>query len=527
MTKRKNKKKKKEKVLKDHKQKGKILTPPMVTAFSDRLAFTKWSNDLPNLVWIGLLFDGLGEKRAVHICENFVSIVKNILGNNDRKALCFISEYSNIEKEYIKQIKESLSEKNILNELQTSLYPLVSLYKKCPLRFLYSKNDLEKSKIDFDKSISIMKRVVKNTLDRRGREAMLVQTTAVYIMGITEKLAFVRGQSIGNIEAIIDYPDTEESRKVASGVRAGLGVMRAMFEKSEAIEWCTYFWNHGYEISICELQKPFFTELSKKQKESLDKVYDITKEYQKDLFKEVENLWWRIKIDISNPIKDEVLGGLISRQARLAGSIISNESLWTLDLGRIIQRCMVDTHITLTWLIKEGKQEDFENFIEYGLGQEKLLLEHLKIRLDEKDPKFNEKSEEIEHRKNWIDSQLLTNFLPVNIGNWTKKNVRKMAEEADCMDIYNLSYTPFSNAVHGMWNTLAKINLKFCTNPLHRFHRVPSLGEPPIYFGIIIQSAEIMDLSFKEWAKCKGAEITSQTLSANLKNELGKILSDF
>jgi len=372
-----------------------------------------------------------------------------------------------------------------------------------------------------------MKRVVKNIIDRRGREAMLVQTTAVYIMGITGKLAFVKGQSIGNIEAIIDYPNTEESRKVASGVRAGLGAMRALFEKPEAIEWCTYFWNHGYGISTCELQKPFFTELSKKQKESLDSIFNITKEYQKDLFKEVENLWWKINIDISNPIRDEVLGGLIARQARLAGSIITNDSLWTLDLGRIILRCMVDTHITLTWLIKEGKQEDFEKFIEYGLGQEKLLLEHLKIRLNEKDPKFNEKSEEIEYRKNWIDSQLLTNFLPVNIGNWTTKNVHKMAEEADCIDIYNLSYTPFSNAVHGMWNTLARINLKFCTNPLHRFHRVPSLGEPPIYFGIIAQAAELMDLSFLEWANCKGVKIAKKTSSTNLRNEIEKILLNF
>jgi hypothetical protein len=527
MSKRKSKRKKKtEKVLKDHKRNGKIFTPPIVTAFSNRLKLTKWSDDLlPNLVWIGLLFDALGEKKAVYVCENFVNTIRDILGEKDKRNLSFISEYSSIKNENIERLKESLSEKKLLNVLQKSLYPLVSLYGECPLKFLYDKNALEKFRIDIDKSLAIMKRVVKNILNKRSIEAMLVQTTAVYIMGITGKLKILKDQSLGNIETILDYPNTDESRKVAAGVRAALAGMRSLYDNKNAAKWCTYFWNHGYEISVCEIQKPLFTELSKKQKESLDKIYIIVREYQKKLFKEIEDLWWETKVNISSPIKDEVLGGLIARQARLATAIITNDYLWTLDLGRIIQRCMVDTHITLKWLIKEGKKEDYEKFIEYGLGQEKLLLEHLKIRLDESDPEFKEKSKEIEYRKGWIDSQLLTNFLPVNIGNWTTKNIRKMAKETDCIDIYNLSYAPFSNAVHGMWNTLARINLKFCINPLHKFHRIPSLEDPPVYFGIITQTAEIMDLSFLEWANFKSFKTKEQTSSANLRNEIKKILS--
>ena len=219
------------------------------------------------------------------------------------------------------------------------------------------------------------------------------------------------------------------------------------------------------------------------------------------------------------------MGGLIARQARLASVIISNDILWALDLGRIILRCMVDTHITLVWLIKKGKEEDYNNFIEYGLGQEKLLLEHLKIRMDKSDSEFANKSEKIDERKNWINSQLLTEFLPVNVGNWTTKNVRNMAKEADCIDIYNLSYTPFSIAVHGMWNALARINLKFCINPLHKYHRVPSLEEPPIYFGIIVQATEIMDKSFLEWAISKGVKSVTSASSKELIKEMKSILS--
>lgn len=509
------KKNKNKKVLSDHQQKGKIFTPPLITALSDRLQFTKWTDDLlPNLVWIGLLFDKLGERKAINVFENFVEIVKDILGEQDKKILIFIPEYCSLNNEQIEKIKESLAVKNVLNELQESLYPLISLYSQCPLKFLYNENDLEKLKTDIDKSLSAIKRVVKNILDRRSKEAMLVQTTAVYIMGLTGRLKFAEGQAPGDIETIFDYPKTDESKKVATSIRATLGAIRALYDNQEAINWSTYFWNHGYEISVCEIQKPFFQELSKEQKESIEKIYKVVKGYKKELYKEIEDLWTTVSINIANPIKDEVLGGLIARQARLATAIISDDNLWTTDLGRIIQRCMVDTHITLAWLIKEGKQKDYEKFIEYGLGQEKLFLEHQKIRLDESDPEFKEKNEEIEFRKSWIDSQILTSLLPVNVGNWIQKNARVMAEEANCMDIYNLAYTPFSNTVHGIWNTLARINLKYCINPLHKLHRVPSLEEPPIYFGIIIQTLEV-----------KGVKINGQMASTNLKDKLNEILS--
>ena len=93
----KRKKKKLKRVLDDHKQQGKVFTPPMITALSDKLNFTKWSNDLlPNLVWIGLLIDELGEKEAINIFENFADVVKNIIGPSNKKILSFIPEYYDI-----------------------------------------------------------------------------------------------------------------------------------------------------------------------------------------------------------------------------------------------------------------------------------------------------------------------------------------------------------------------------------------------------------------------------------------------
>jgi hypothetical protein len=48
-----------------------------------------------------------------------------------------------------------------------------------------------------------------------------------------------------------------------------------------------------------------------------------------------------------------------------------------------------------------------------------------------------------------------------------------MAEEAGCLDLYRLAYTPFSAAVHNMWHHVADHNLTGCRSPLHQHHRVP------------------------------------------------------
>lgn len=103
----------------------------------------------------------------------------------------------------------------------------------------------------------------------------------------------------------------------------------------------------------------------------------------------------------------------------------------------------------------------------YGYGQTKLaFLKNLK--LDDL-PNFLtlEMLEGIANEDMWIEYQ------DIKLGNWSDKNLRKMAEEAGLKDTYDRYYDNLSGYVHGNWSAVRHSVFGVCLNPLHRFHRIP------------------------------------------------------
>lgn len=83
----------------------------------------------------------------------------------------------------------------------------------------------------------------------------------------------------------------------------------------------------------------------------------------------------------------------------------------------------------------------------------------------------------VELRKKWLNNQLFDFLTEVDIGSWSGLSTRAMAEEANCLDIYNYAYTPFSSATHSMWTHVARHDLKACHNPIHKKHRMPYIND--------------------------------------------------
>lgn len=181
--------------------------------------------------------------------------------------------------------------------------------------------------------------------------------------------------------------------------------------------------------------------------------------------------------DFSENEVHEVLGALLARQSTLAIQLAENPSIWNGNIAPIILRAMADVHITTVWILNDPVERS-RQFIRYGLGQAKLNLEHRKADLDpdKPDPKAHAFIEALEE---WINLQRFTWLTEVNLGSWSGKSVREMAEEGGCLDFYNFVYSPFSSCTHSTWEHLERYNLRECQNPLHRFHRVPAVMDHP------------------------------------------------
>jgi hypothetical protein len=232
----------------------------------------------------------------------------------------------------------------------------------------------------------------------------------------------------------------------------------------------------------------------KLQQEYNRKLFDLMESYGQIVNSGLNERWGKLEIEIYNSETYEVIGGLLARQATLSIELANSPTVWNGHIAPIILRAMTDCHINLAWILLEPI-ERAKKYILYGLGQEKLLIEHMKEAAKEvEDEMYNEL---IEIKEAWLNSQRRDFLTEVNVGNWAGLNTRKMAQESGCEDLYNYAYQPFSGAAHNMWHHISTHNLRTCTNPLHNFHKVPCIPQIPPDIDYVYRSSKYIDKSYR------------------------------
>jgi len=179
---------------------------------------------------------------------------------------------------------------------------------------------------------------------------------------------------------------------------------------------------------------------------------------------------WRREV-FDTEVNDAV-GGLLARQVSLATCIAQSPSIWCPHVLPILLRCMADVYINFCWVVKDPATRS-RQFIEYGLGQEKLAIEKYREAIAGESTPHPEALEIAEHRERLLDSERYRFLIPVNLGSWSELSTRDMAIEVDEKQFYDLVFSQFSAAVHSTWQQIWRCNLYECSNPLHMGHRVP------------------------------------------------------
>ncbi|MGI8653640.1 MAG: DUF5677 domain-containing protein [Pyrinomonadaceae bacterium] len=131
----------------------------------------------------------------------------------------------------------------------------------------------------------------------------------------------------------------------------------------------------------------------------------------------------------------------------------------------------------------------------------------------------------IKQKEAWLDSQRFSFLTEVNVGSWSGLDARTMAQQANCVDLYNYAYSPFSTATHNMWNHVARYNLTFCDNPLHRYHRVPVIASVPPDIDYVYRAAKYVNKAFRLFDEKMGVKINGESafnLFLEAVNELGE-----
>jgi hypothetical protein len=222
------------------------------------------------------------------------------------------------------------------------------------------------------------------------------------------------------------------------------------------------------------------------------KIFNMMDKYCHMVEKSLDNRWNLMPVEIFESEVYAVIGGLLSRQATMSIELAKNPGIWNGHIAPLVLRSMVDTHITLAWILTKDYKKRAKQFIDYGLGQEKKLIEHLKT----EDDADLEVQDLISKKEQWLESQKYAFLTDVDVGQWSGKNTRQMAKETDLESLYKFAYEPFSAASHSMWQHISTYNLVRCQNPLHKDHLVPKIISIPLDDDYVFKSSKYLSKSF-------------------------------
>lgn len=248
------------------------------------------------------------------------------------------------------------------------------------------------------------------------------------------------------------------------------------------------------------------------------KLNKILNKYVENIQKELIGRWNETTLDIEERELGEVIFGLLSRQVSITIYYLSSPIMWNGDAGTIILRTIAENVINISWILKEDPLNRARLFIKYGLGQEKLQLEHRKSEMEGREVS-EEEQKMIDAQELFINRERYTFLTDVNLGSWSEKSILKIAEEADCKDFYHYVFTPFSNSAHGTWNHIIKYSLKPSSNPLHRFIKRPIFLdlEPDPHFAEL--SMRYLDKAFDIFDRyCKPKKTIKNSYDIYLKD---------
>lgn len=252
------------------------------------------------------------------------------------------------------------------------------------------------------------------------------------------------------------------------------------------------------------------------------KIEDIVQQFAEECIQGVEKRWNSIPVEISKSEAYEVVGALMARQATLAVELALSPSTWNVHIAPLILRSMTDAHITLAWILGDFELRAKE-YISYGIGQEKLLLEHLESEGEESDEKTRQL---IEMKRQWINSQRSDWFVEINVGSWSGSSTRKMAKECGCDSLYKFAYTSFSAATHSMWQHVSIHNLAPCMNPLHKFHKTPTIQPAPFDVDFVYVASKYISRTFEAIDKYFDLDADTELPVISLGNKLEEHFSE-
>jgi len=449
----------------------------------------EWDRDLvPEHLWIAALAARYGIEVAHQPFNRLLEALEDVWPHKDSTPIGLVSDFGEIPNE-ARQRFVGCHRHLIFETLVQPLGGILALYPNSPASWLIEEHSSGPSRpLDTESELLGLRDLVVSLLP--GKHG-IVGRLRVFPFSRLVNHRRVSIRSKETLQAMARYPHKctpDERDLVESTSRHAVNAHYTTTRNLQSRDWPKQFWRRNYELAPCKpaILPPHGTRPA--SAEEFPALMAALESNGKAARAYLDLLGRKVPCDLYEPARDEILFGLIARVIRLFVLMMEEPCLWARDTSGIILRCLADTAITFIFLIKCGGEEDFKRFLDYGKGQEKLLMLHLRENYPEDHTLEGRTADAIYSNL----GGLLTEQLNVELGSWSKKDTRKLAQRAGLERLYRLVFSPTSADVHGSWLSLKHSNLAYCMEPLHRFHRLPGYVDPPLYTYVMSAAQSLL-----------------------------------
>jgi hypothetical protein len=235
--------KKGRKVLDSYQKVGTRFVPPMLQMF--KFDYIKWSSHtMPELVWWDVLADRVSHRFAARVAEEIAKHFKT-KANHDRW-WAFISDYSGLSDEDAHDLREHLTEANVLTEMAESLSDFLDLYPECPISKVLGFRPT--GLLDIGYLLRFEDRL-RELEEKRSRSGVLIQAHTVYLAFALGRLYVKEGLALADFPEVKYYPTTERSLEVGAAICAAVNMLAgSSLPKYTDDTWVQYFWRRSLEL---------------------------------------------------------------------------------------------------------------------------------------------------------------------------------------------------------------------------------------------------------------------------------------
>ncbi|MET3911913.1 hypothetical protein ABID59_006280 [Bradyrhizobium sp. S3.3.6] len=430
-----------------HKQKGKLLQPPMNQMGG--LQLSSWVNEvLPEMLWAALMLNGLVREECFDKFRTLLDYVANHPAAFEKKLLD-LSGLADIDQNTFDEMFKPLCGEEAVKQ---ALAPLMIL-ETLPGRVRWSA--LIEAPTNKDEAVSTLIDAVALAYDHQSVAATDCRWLRIMTENAKAKLHFAEHLK-ETFESVVGYPDNEEPKLAAPRVRALEMATRAMANTESASAWSSNFWKECWERWTC--------------------VLPVAKELEFIVHKELSDAVQKIYAEVvEHHFQHLGTTGVDARQESAFGLVLYVLHLTLLGVkssvgqtiqGRLNLRSAVEALIILKFLSKKDDPTIWMQYRNYGTSQAKLAY----LKYNEADaPAFVTK----ELLRDLANTDVWMEFQDIKLGAWADKNLRQMAIDGDTKEFYDKYYDALSAYTHANWSAVSQSTFAICVNPLHRFHKVP------------------------------------------------------